>query len=114
MTSPNLTLHHQQSRKRLHNNLEIYPHKNKQKNIVDKLVYFAGILTPISTLPQVFKIWINKSAVDVSIFTWMPYLIFAMIWLWYGIIHKEKPIIVLNLGLVIVNIFVVIGILMYG
>ncbi len=114
MTSSNLGLHHQQTRKGLHKNLETYPHKDKQKNMVDKFVYIAGILTPFATIPQVLNIWINKSATDVSIFTWMPYLIFAAIWLWYGILHKEKPIIVLNLGLVIVNIFVVLGIIMYG
>ncbi|MBD3354842.1 hypothetical protein GF361_02565 [Candidatus Woesearchaeota archaeon] len=86
---------------------------SKHKKFVDKFVYVVGVLTPLFTLPQVLKIWMNKSAENISIFTWVPYLLFAFIWLWYGIIHREKPIIFLNLGLVIVDSLVVLGIMIY-
>lgn len=109
----NLGLHHQQTRKRIYKNLEVYPHTDKHKNFVDKLVYISSILTPIFTLPQVLKIWIYKSASDVSLFTWGPYLVFAAIWLWYGILHKDKPLIVLNGGLVAVNVAIIVGILLF-
>lgn len=114
MSQNNISQHHQHVRKRIHKNLENYPHSNKQKRIVDKLVYVLGVLTPVSTLPQVLKIWMNRSATDVSIFTWLPYLFFAIIWLWYGVVHKEKPIIFLNIGLVIVNFLTVLGIILFG
>lgn len=110
----NLGQHHQQTRKRIHKNLEIYPHSDKWKNFIDKLVYVAGILSPLFTLPQVYKIWINKSAYDISLITWIIYLFVSITWLLYGISHKEKPIIVLNLGLTTVNLLVVIGAIIYG
>ena len=106
--------HHLSIRKRIHEKFEKYPHPQNHKKVVDYLVYIVGILSPICTLPQVLKIWINKSAQDVSLLTWVPYSLFAMIWLWYGIIHKETPIIILNTGLIIVNLLVVIGVLFYG
>lgn len=114
MPQNNIVQHHQHIRKSIHKNLEKYPNPEKQKNIVDKLVCLLGILTPLFTLPQVLKIWINRSAADVSIFTWGPYLLFAIIWLWYGILHKEKPIIFLNVGLIIINSLIVLGIIFFG
>jgi len=59
--------HHQHVRKRIHQNLEKYPHPDPKKRFFDKLVYVAGIATPILTLPQLFEVWINKNAVGVSI-----------------------------------------------
>jgi len=106
--------HHKHIRKRVHKNLEKYPHPNRLKNYLDKAIVCIGVLTPFFTLPQVCKIWLNKSASDVSMLTWFPYLIFSIMWLWYGIIHKEKPIIILNSGLVIVNLLIVIGIILFG
>ena len=113
MSQNNMGQHHQFVRKRSHKSLEENYHLDKQKKIVDKLVYLLGILTPLFTLPQVLEIWINESAADVSIFTWASYLFFAIIWLWYGIIHKEKPIIFLNIGLVFMNILIVLGIIIF-
>jgi len=37
---------------------EPYPHPNKWKRLMDKLIYFAGVLGPIMTIPQLSKIWV--------------------------------------------------------
>lgn len=114
MVQNNLAQHHQQIRKRIYEKHEEYPHKDLFKRIVDKLVYATGIIGPISTLPQVFTIWINKSAQDISLFTWLMYLFGSFIWFFYGLIHKEKAIIFLNAGLIIVNLLIVIGTILYN
>ena len=106
--------HHRHVRKRLYSKHEALPSKNAHKRLVDRLVYAVGILTPLFTIPQVLVIWLSQSAGSVSLLTWGPYLLFAVVWLWYGIIHREWPIIVLNAGLVIVDLLVVAGILVYG
>ena len=107
-------LDHLHKRKRLYHKLESYPHPDKWKNLIDRLVYFAAIATPFMTLPQLLKIWVEKSAVSISIVTWVAYLINAIIWLIYGIMHKEKPIIVTNVLWILMDISIIIGTLVYG
>jgi hypothetical protein len=61
------------------------------------LIAFAG---PVMTTPQIYDIWIRRQSTVNSI-TWGSYLTFGVLWLCYGIIHKEKLIIFSNiLGLV--------------
>jgi uncharacterized protein with PQ loop repeat len=106
--------HHLHLRKRIHSNLEKYPHPNKFKKYLDKIIYLVGVLGPILTIPQLTEIWISKNASGVSLISWSWYVISALIWLSYGIVHKEKPIIVTNILWTIINIFIVIGIILYG
>ena len=86
----------------------------KFKRIFDKLIYVVGIFGPLMTLPQVMKIWINHQVAGVSIVTWVGYSVNSFFWLGYGIIHKEKPIIINYILWLILNISVVIGVLIYG
>jgi MtN3 and saliva related transmembrane protein len=56
----------------------------------------AGTISSITFLPQVIKIWQTKSAKDLS----MPMLLLLVLgvsmWLTYGIIIKDRPIILTN------------------
>ncbi|MBT5022229.1 hypothetical protein HOK51_01350 [Candidatus Woesearchaeota archaeon] len=106
--------HHIHRRKRLHVNHEKYPHPNKLKNFMDKAVYATGIIGPIMTFPQLVKIWIHQNASGISVISWITYLLTAVVWLIYGIIHKEKPIILTYSIWIILDMFIVIGILIYG
>ena len=107
-------LHHVHKRKRIHHKKEKYPHPNKFKSFIDRLIYVVAIVGPIITIPQVLKIWLEQSAAGVSLVSWSFYLIGSLIWLSYGIMHKEKPIILSNCLWLIANIFIVLGILIYG
>jgi MtN3 and saliva related transmembrane protein len=63
---------------------------------------FAGILTTISFLPQVIKTWKTKSAKDVSFGMVSIYIFGACMWLIYGFLSKDVPIIMTNFfGLVL-------------
>ncbi|MFC1723194.1 SemiSWEET family sugar transporter [Nanoarchaeota archaeon] len=92
---------------------EPYPHPEPVKRVVDKLVYLFAFLGPIMTLPQVWKIWSLKTAAGVSLLSWSWYLIAGGFWLAYGIMHKDKPIIITNVLYIILEIFIVIGIVVY-
>lgn len=109
-----LTLRHLHLRKRGHPELEPYPHPDRQKRIADKMVYLASILTPVMTLPQVYNVWINGNVKGISVIAWGFYAIASAIWLWYGILHKEKPLIVLNAFMFVLNSLVAIGAIIYG
>lgn len=108
-----MVLHHISLRKRIHQKKEKYPHPNKWVNLLDKIILVLAVIGPLMVLPQVIKIFINKSSGDLSLFTWLSAFIFAIFWLTYGFMHKEKPIIIANTLAIIINFLIVIGIWMY-
>ena len=56
----------------------------------------AGFLTTIAFVPQVMKIWKAKSAKDVSLGTFAAFAVGLALWLAYGIVKQELPIILWN------------------
>ena len=71
--------HHLISRIRLYKNLAIFPHKDKLKNFVDRLIYLMATVMPIFTLTQVFKIWYYQNAAGVSLIAWIAYFLATVI-----------------------------------
>ena len=106
-------LHHFHKRKRIHQKHELYPHPHKLKRIMDRAIYAVGIFGPIMTIPQITKIWVHKTAAGVSVLSWIAYLICAAFWLFYGILHKEKPIIFTYSIWILLDILIIIGVLIY-
>jgi MtN3 and saliva related transmembrane protein len=68
----------------------------------------AGICTSISLLPQLIKLLRTKKAEDLSLF----YLIILMaglaLWIWYGVMRKDTPIIVTNSFSLLLNLVIII------
>ena len=56
----------------------------------------AGGLTTIAFVPQVVKIWKSRSAKDVSLPTFIAFTVGVGLWLAYGILKQEPPIILWN------------------
>lgn len=56
----------------------------------------AGILCTISFLPQVIKIFKTKRSNDLSLVTFSLFPLGVSLWLVYGILMREAPIIVAN------------------
>ena len=107
-------IHHLHKRKRTSLRLEPFPSRRKIIRIVDRAVYIIGTIAVLMTLPQVLKIWIEQNPTGVSLLTWSTYLFSNSIWISYGILHKEKPIIfVCSFGFIL-NILIVIGLIIYG
>ena len=82
--------------------------------IMDKLIYIVALVWPLLTLPQVWNVWIDKNAAGLSLFTWAAYVISPILWLIYGIVHKEKAIIFSNILWMTVDLSVLIGAIIYG
>lgn len=60
------------------------------------LGYAAGLLTTLAFVPQVFKIWKSRSARDVSLPAFATFTLGVALWLAYGIVRREPPIIAWN------------------
>lgn len=56
----------------------------------------AGFLTSIAVLPQVVRTWRTKHARDISI--WQPLILITgmVLWLLYGILLGDSPLILAN------------------
>jgi MtN3 and saliva related transmembrane protein len=77
-------------------------------DLVTVLGLVAGALTTASLVPQVRKIYRSRSAKDISLGMFVAFCIGVGLWLVYGIMQSELPIIVWNaitlvLGLAIVT-----------
>ncbi|AZA56558.1 hypothetical protein EG349_16880 [Chryseobacterium shandongense] len=73
----------------------------------------AGILTSVSMIPQLVKVLKEKNAEDLS-WTMILVLISGLsLWVWYGFIKDELPIILSNAFAVIVNIILLICCMIY-
>ena len=88
--------------------------KKSKLGVIDWLIYSAVVTSPIFTVPQALDIYSSKSATDVSLLTWAAYTYASLLWLIYGIKHKEVPLIVLNSVIFILDLVIVAGIIMYS
>lgn len=87
---------------------------NKLEKFIYGAVYFIGILGPIMTIPQIMEIWVGKNAAGVSAISWGAYAAIESFWIIYGIVDRDKPIIFIYSMWVIIDIFVMIGAIIYN
>jgi len=65
-------------------------------NYVDIIGYVAGLLVLLSLIPQIIKSWKTKSTKDISLLRYIIYIIGIIMWLIYGIILVNGPMIIAN------------------
>ena len=71
----------------------------------------AGILTAVSLLPQLVKLIKSKKAEDISFFFLVILFCGLGLWIWYGFLREDIPIIATNSFSLLVNgIIIVLGI----
>lgn len=64
----------------------------------------AGILTATSLLPQLLKIIKEKKATDVSILMLIVLMAGVGLWVYYGVLREDLPIIITNSFSLLLNI----------
>lgn len=105
-------IHHISLRKR--KKLEPYPSPDMRVRIMDKLIIVVGVLSPLMTVPQIYDIYVFKNASGVSTISWFSYTIFSVVWVIYGIMHKEKAIILSQSIWIVMGAAVWLGAYIYG
>ena len=88
--------------------------KTTRPKIVDRLVYFVAIVEPLCSIPQAYQIYHDKSAGSVSLLAWIGFELLTLIWLWYGIEHREKMILIYQGLFFVIDGSVVVGAIIYG
>ena len=67
----------------------------------------GGIVSSVTFLPQVIKIWKTKSAKDLSMGTLLFLVLNVSLWLLYGVLTNLYPIIITN-GIVLSMVFIMV------
>lgn len=67
----------------------------------------AGIGTSVSLLPQLIKIIREKKADNISWFMLFILIAGLGLWVWYGILKKDLPIILTNSFSLLVNLLII-------
>ncbi len=106
--------HHLHMRKRGSRNLAPYPHPNAFKRFLDRFMYVVAIGGPLSTLPQVFQVFETRDVSSLSFTTWGLWFLLSIVWLIYGFVHKDMPIIISQMLYVALNGVIVLMIFVYG
>ncbi len=68
----------------------------------------AGVLCTVSFLPQAIKIFKTKRAGDLSLITFVALCFGILLWLIYGIMIKELPIILANAAMLVLALLIVV------
>ncbi|GGI68538.1 hypothetical protein GCM10007978_02840 [Shewanella hanedai] len=79
---------------------------------LEPLMLVMGLISPIATLPQLYKLYFSHSehAAGLSLITWGLYAFIALLWTTYGLYHKNPTIWVGNSLGFIMYMLMVIGI----
>lgn len=80
----------------------------QDNNFVLIVGIIAGVLTAVSMLPQVFKTLKTKKAESVSPMMLIVLICGVTVWVFYGILKSDLPIIITNGFSMLVNIFMLI------
>mgnify|MGYP001273360882 CR=1 FL=1 len=67
----------------------------------------AGVLTTIAFLPQLYKTWRSKTAEDISLSTFILFVIGVFLWCIYGFEIHSYPVILANIITLIISILII-------
>lgn len=67
------------------------------EKLIQILGLIAGSLTTLSFLPQVIKTYRSRSAKDLSLAMFLVFCIGVMLWIIYGLLKNDTPLIIANL-----------------
>ena len=73
----------------------------------------AGGITSVAMMPQLIKVIKEKNAEDISVVMLLVLITGLSLWVWYGIVQNELPIILSNSFSVLVNITLLICCMMF-
>jgi MtN3 and saliva related transmembrane protein len=71
--------------------------------LISYLGYLAGVLTVISLWPQTKRVWNTKEVHDLSLRTFVMLVVAGLLWVTYGILSTDWPVIATNAGMVVLN-----------
>ena len=81
--------------------------------ILKYIGFIAAFLTTFAFFPQAIKVWKTKSTKDISLLMFALFTLGVFLWLIYGIILSDVPIILANSITLILALFILINKMKY-
>jgi len=78
-------------------------------DIITYIGFVAGACTTVAFIPQALKTWQSKSAKDISLGMYLILCTGMVLWLTYGILITDYPIIITN----VITLFLAVSILYF-
>jgi MtN3 and saliva related transmembrane protein len=78
------------------------------------LGYIAGCLTVASFVPQVIRAWRTKQTGALSVGTFVLIITAGVAWVTYGVLRRDTPVIVTNVGMIALNCAILTAKLRFG
>ena len=72
--------------------------------MIEYVGYLAGTITVLAFLPQVMKAWRTRHTRDISWMMIALLIVSGLLWLQYGVLTGDLPLIVTNAGMVSMNL----------
>ncbi|TDW51906.1 MtN3 and saliva related transmembrane protein [Flavobacterium sp. 270] len=82
-------------------------------NYIDIIGLFAGACVTISVIPQILKVWRTKKVKEISLKMFSILTFGLAVWVVYGILKKDAPIIITNSVSLFLNLIMVYFIIYY-
>jgi len=101
-------------RKRVKKLLQDYPHPKFWVRLLDRVLVIVAIIGPLAMLPQLWNIFVLKTAGGIAVMSFLIWAIMDIPWILYGMVHKERPILIAYFLWFTMNLAVAIGAIMYG
>lgn len=79
-----------------------------ENDLTEWVGILAGIFTSTSLLPQLIKLIRNKKAEDISLFFLIALFIGISLWIVYGVLRKDIPIIATNCFSFLINVMMIV------
>lgn len=80
---------------------------------LDYVVSAFMFMSPLFEIPQAINIYTQKSSDTVSLPTWTLFFVASVAWLIYGIRHKLRSVVFIQIIYMLIEATVVVGILIY-
>jgi MtN3 and saliva related transmembrane protein len=82
-------------------------------NFTDILGLLAGFCVTVSVIPQIIKVWKTKKVKQISLLTFSVLTFGIAIWVLYGILKNDFPIIITNSISLFLNLIMVYFLIYY-
>lgn len=74
----------------------------------------VSILNPLVAIPQAVVIYVNQDATNVSLATWLSFMLVGVVLTFYSVAHRIRPMIINQILWFVVDIAIIVGIFIYG
>ncbi|MBL7055809.1 hypothetical protein ISS07_02770 [Candidatus Woesearchaeota archaeon] len=88
--------------------------EGSKKEILEKAVAGIAIIYPLTAVPQITKIWVEKNVAGVSLLTWTLFLVLTIPLIFYARMIQEKKLMYMWSAWIFVYVLIISGTILYG